>query len=113
MQDVERLKGNLMKNDYECKLTQQELTTIRAELEEYKLFKERYNEAAKELKIITEQNISSEKNHQRTISSKETMLQELTAEYKREIEYQKRNGRELEEKNKAVSLKLIETEGQL
>ena len=56
---------------------------LRAELEELRPLRDKNGDIMKELRIISEQKILLEKNHEKFVSSKEVTLEELTAEYKK------------------------------
>ena len=56
---------------------------LRAELEELRPFRDKNGDIMKELRIISEQKILLEKNHEKFVSSKEVTLEELTVEYKK------------------------------
>jgi hypothetical protein len=47
------------------------------------------------------------------VTSKDSTLDEITIEYKKEVDFHKRNSKDLDERNKILSSKLIESEGQL
>ena len=52
-------------------------------MEELRPFRDKNGDIMKELRIISEQKILLEKNHEKFVSSKEVTLEELTAEYKK------------------------------
>jgi hypothetical protein len=47
------------------------------------------------------------------LSSKEVAFEEMASEFKKECEYLKRNSKDLDDRNRTLSSKLIESEGQL
>jgi hypothetical protein len=59
------------------------MNTLRTELEELRPFRDKNNDILKELRVISEQKIMLEKNHEKFVHSKEKGLEELTNEYKR------------------------------
>lgn len=61
--ELDKLKGLLLKNEYEFKLYQQEINSLRAEIDELKPIRDKYNEIFKELRIISEQKTVLQKNH--------------------------------------------------
>jgi chromosome segregation ATPase len=61
--DLDRMKGLVLKNEYEFKLYQQEINNLKTELEDLRPSRDKYNELLKEYRIVSEHKVILEKNH--------------------------------------------------
>jgi capsule polysaccharide export protein KpsE/RkpR len=63
--------------------------------------------------VVSEHKSLLEKNHEKVVSSKDSTLEGMANEYKKEIDFQKKMVRDYEDKAKQQAIKIIEQEGQL
>lgn len=61
--ELDRMKGLVLKNEYEFKLYQQEINNLKTELEDLRPSRDKYNELLKEYRIVSEHKVILEKNH--------------------------------------------------
>lgn len=71
------------------------MNTLRAELEELRPIRDKYNDIIKELRSVSEQKVVLEKTHEKYVLSKENSFEDVTKEYKKETEYNKKTIKEL------------------
>lgn len=63
--------------------------------------------------MVSEHKSLLEKNHEKVVSSKDSTLEGMANEYKKEIDFQKKMARDYEDKAKQQAIKIIEQDGQL
>ncbi len=91
----------------------QDNEALKSEYQDVKIYKEKYSYLFKDHKLLIEDRKQLEKQLDKTIAHKDINIQEINFQYNDQIEYYKRINREVDERAKTYSNKIIELEGQM